>query len=180
MDEEDPAAFGIISKWLYTNVCKLPKYDADEGSEPYFMHLATVYAAAEKYGITHLKNDLIELLFDFKKSLPNAKPPTFKVVSYVYGNTPQNSPLRKLLVVWFTWHINLKFYIHEGAADLLNLVPDFAADLACSLGSKMHNSQTSSPLNGTPDIYYETVRGTSKEDQDDKSNTDGVPIPEPG
>lgn len=66
LDDDDAAAFGIITEWLYTKKCKLPQYTQDHGSEPYFMSLATVYAAAEKYGMMKLKNDLIDLLFLFK------------------------------------------------------------------------------------------------------------------
>ena len=169
LDEDDPQAFRIITQWLYTDRCRLPKYNANSGSGTYFMNLVTVYAVAEKYSIVLLKNELINQLIDFKKIKPMPKPPPTKVVSYAYSTTPATSPLRQLLVAWYTWHIDLSFYTYDSTPEILSSMPDFAADVACSLGSKLKGVVKSSPFDGDPTIYHEDIRSAADESRKEEN-----------
>ena len=126
-------------------------------SEAYFMRLAEVYAVAEKYEITGLENSLINLVFRLKKASPRSKPPTFTVLNYVYDITPSNSPLRKLLVAWYTWHVDAMWYGTEDSFKTLYDIPEFAVELACSNGRRMGGLVKSSPLYGKSELYHEGI-----------------------
>ena len=126
-------------------------------SEAYFLRLAEVYAVAETYEITELKNTLIDLVFRLKRASPKPKPPTSTVLTYVYNTTPTNSPLRRLLVAWYTWHVYATWYDTEDCLETLYEVPEFAAELACSNGRKMSGLIKSSPLYGKSEAYHEGV-----------------------
>ena len=124
-------------------------------SEVYFMRLAEVYAAAEKYEIMGLKNALVDLVFHLKKADPKPKPPASAVLTYVYSTTPTNSPLRRLLVAWYTWHVDVTWYDTEDSLTTLYEIPEFAAELACSNGRRMNGITKSSPLHGKSKFYHE-------------------------
>lgn len=118
------------------------------------MRLVNVYAAAEKYAMVDLKNDLIDLLFRLKRAEPKLKPPPCAAISYSYNCTPRRSPLRKLLVAWYTWHVDKEWYGYETTPDMLSEVPDFAVDLLCSMGQKIDKA---SPFDGKSDVYHELI-----------------------
>ena len=123
--------------------------------EPHFTRLTSIYVTAEKYCMTELKNEIIDLLFRFRRASPRPKPPSTDIISYIYGNTPSNSPLRQLVVDWYTWHVNKEWYQQDTTRVTLREYPDFAVDLACSMSLKANGVTKSSPLDGRSDIYKE-------------------------
>ena len=146
-----------------------PPAQDSHSSEPFLMQLATVYATAEKFGILKLKNDLIDLLFRFRRADSIPKPPSSNTVSYFYSTTPPKSPLRKIFVAWYTWHVNQAWYGHSSTPDILSEMPDFAADLACSMALKNGGLPKSSPLDSKSYIYHEVSpqdRTTSDNDME--------------
>ena len=160
LEEDDVEVFAVITQWMYTKVCNLPDPCADEengGSEPYFMRVATVYAAAEKYGIVMLKNALVDSIFSAAQSHPRPRHPTLKVTTYIYNTTPLGSPLRKLMVAWQTWHAFRSWYEFENTPARLAEIPEFAADLACSMGMRHYGYVKSSPFTGKSDVYHEQM-----------------------
>lgn len=123
----------------------------EDDFESYFMRLASIYVAAEKYCIVRLKNEALDLFFRFRRASPRPKPPSSDVISYIYGNTPENSPLRRLVVDWYTWHVNKEWYQQETTKAMLREHTDFAVDLACSA----NGVTKSSALDGRSDVYHE-------------------------
>ena len=127
----------------------------DEFSGTYFTRLTSIYVTAEKYCMIALKNEIIDLFFRFRRASPRPKPPSSDIISYIYGNTPSNSPLRQLVVDWYTWHVNKEWYQQDTTRVTLRECPDFAVDLACSMSLKANGVTKSSPLDGRSDIYHE-------------------------
>ena len=139
------------------------------------MRLVKVYATAEKYGMTSLKNELIDLLFTFRRASPRPKPPTSNIIDYVYDTTPTNSPLRKLLVAWYTWHVHKDWYADGTTPTMLSQTPEFAADLTCSMSLKANGMTKSSPLDGKSNAYHESDfkgRGSETETNDQDMTSD--------
>ena len=151
------------------------------------LRLAKVYAAAEKYGIIELKNTLIDLLFRMTRAIPRPKPPTYTVLRYVYNTTPTSSPLRSLLVAWYTWHIDATWYETNDILGTLYEIPDFAAELAYSNGTRMSGLVKSSPFYVKPEVYHEDVPKAASRERNGESGTelnltsspskDSIPMP---
>ena len=180
LEEDDVEVFAVITQWMYTKACNLPDICAEKevgGSEPYFMRVATVYAAAEKYGIVMLKNALVDSLFSAAQSQPRPRHPTLKVIGYIYSTTPPGSPLRKLMVAWQTWHAFRAWFEFENTPARLAEIPEFAADLACSMGMRHYGNVNSSPFTGKSDVFHEQMpksreqRVLSAEGMEDIGNT---------
>ena len=176
LDEDDVEVFAV----MYTKACNLPDPHANKengGSEPYFMRVATVYAAAEKYGIIMLKNALVDSIFSAAQSQPRPRHPTLKVIGHIYSTTPPGSPLRKLMVAWQTWHAFRAWFEFENTPARLAEIPEFAADLACSMGMRHYGNVKSSPFTGKSDDYHEQTpkskeqRVLPAEGMDDIGNT---------
>ena len=121
------------------------------------MRVATVYAAAEKYDIVMLKNALVDSIFSAAQSHPRPRHPTLKVISYIYDTTPPGSPLRRLMVAWQTWHAFRSWFEFENTPARLAEIPEFAADLACSMGMRHYGNFKSSPFTGKSDVYHEQM-----------------------
>ena len=127
----------------------------DDFSEPYFTRLTSIYVTAEKYCMIALKNEVIDLIFRFRRASPRPKPPSSDIVGVVYDNTPAESPLRRLVVDWYTWHVNKEWYQQDTTRAILRECPDFAVDLACSMSLRANGLTNSSPLDGRSDVYHQ-------------------------
>jgi hypothetical protein len=86
-----------------------------------------------------------------------ADPPQTSTVSYIYGNSIDKSPLRKLMVDWYAWHIDFDWYNGEDTKDVLCENPEFTADLAVTLAKRFVDPRQRSPLAGEAQIYYEEI-----------------------
>lgn len=166
LEEDDVEVFAVITQWMYTKACNLPDPCDKEnrGSEPYFMRVAKVYAAAEKYDIVMLKNALVDSIFSAAQVQPRLRRPTLRVIGYIYNTTPPRSPLRKLMVAWQTWHAfnSSIWFEQETTPARLAELPEFAADFLCSMGLRQYGNVKSSPFGGKSDVYHEQM-GKSKE-----------------
>lgn len=67
----------------------------------------------------------------------------------------------------------MKYYGHNSTPAVLNSIPYFAADVACSLGNKAYGAPRASPLDGKSDVYHENGEGS------DDGTADPGPAPEP-
>lgn len=153
----------LIAQQAYEALIPIKSSDEEAHlSDTYFVRLARVYATAEKYGITALKNTLLDLVFHLKRADAKPRPPTSNVLSYVYNTTPTTSPLRRLLVAWYTWHVDFRWYDTEDGLKTLYDLPEFAAELACSNARKMNGLIKFSPLYGKSEVYHEGVPCSGK------------------
>lgn len=146
LHEDDVEAFEQICQWLYTRACPTLQWDTFDQHSFFFRRITTAYAAAEKYGMAKLKNHLIDLLFSCQKCFPEAPHPEIENVKYVYDTTPTNSPLRRLMIGWFTWPVNRTISRIEVSPYTLSTVPEFAIDVACNAIHSLNSSGEKSPF----------------------------------
>ncbi len=92
-DEIDPVERMI--GWLYSAKIQLTSPVSSEAATERYWQLAKLNTLADKYDIVHLKNSIIDELYELRKS---SRVPRPQVIQYVYSNTTQQSPFRKLLV----------------------------------------------------------------------------------
>ena len=150
LEEDDPDIFGHIVQWLYRGKLEtLSKVEVDTGFD-YWMKLFQLYVLADKYGIRLLKNAVMDLLFQTRdrrknKETETHKPPQQSCVTYVYKNTAQGSQLRRFLVTYYVWHIQLEWYSLNKSVDWLESIPAFGAELAQAFA--LRATGASSPFN---------------------------------
>ncbi|KAL8852108.1 MAG: hypothetical protein Q9221_003038 [Calogaya cf. arnoldii] len=135
LGEDDADVFGHIVQWLYRGKLEtLSKTEADTGDD-YFMKLFQLYVLADKYAIVPLENAVMDLLFgaldrrgkDLKSKIH--RPPQEPHITYVYENSPQGSQLRRFIMVYYVWHINLDWYNENTTVEWLESNPSFGADV---------------------------------------------------
>lgn len=169
LPEDDKESVELMILWLYTKRLGLTIPVSAETSNECYMQLAKLNTLAEKYDICLLKNDIVNELFDLKKSSKNIKPPQILVVKHVYDNTPARSSFRKLMVAWYTYHINCAWYEEEDARreDLASISQDFAIDLALALGRRQKYPERKSPFTLLKERFHETATKEIDEDCED-------------
>ncbi len=138
--------------WLYTKEYDLSGYVTAEGIEERYLELARLYVLADKLGVGLLKNDIIDQLFNMKGLLIN--PPQSPPDSYIYANSTRRSAFRKLLVDWYTWHIDMNWYSAPGTLEYLSDLPELAIELAIALSQRVNNSRQSL-FSGKSSAVYE-------------------------
>ena len=158
-------AVNLFVEWLYTHCYALSSTDTSDENDKEYMELARLFVFAEKYVVVDLKNDIIDKLFQLH--VKDANPPQMPVVQYVYENTPMSSPFRQLLVDHYTWHIDLVWYGYEGTPPGLYENPEFAADLAVSLGKRLEGKHKSL-YDGKPSDLYAVQSTDSGQKEADK------------
>ncbi|WEW60202.1 hypothetical protein PRK78_005687 [Emydomyces testavorans] len=156
LPEDNPDTFERFLQWLYSGSFSLSGIATDEEVDERYLQLSELYVLADKLEVPHLKNDVIDELFVMKRH-PD-KPPQAEVISYVYENTGEKSPLRKLMVAWLVWHVDFKWYTTSSAPAFLSQCPEFAADLAVALARRYIDFNALSPFNEPAEkCYKETV-----------------------
>jgi len=88
-DEEDEP-FRLFVGWLYSSHIITPEQESDLGN------LFDLYLMGEKWAITGLIKDVLEAVRKWYRLSETY--PGLRRVQYVYANTDQESPMRKLLV----------------------------------------------------------------------------------
>lgn len=169
LEDDEPEAFENICQWLYNKACELPPTNIGEGYSPFLWSVAKSYAAAEKYGMVALKNYLIDRFFVFGASLKSLRSPAPTIVQYVYRQTPTKSPLRRLFVAFYVWKSNPGWYEHDYTRRLMRTIPDFAIDLACTMGTVIHDFPANNPFEGSSHIYHEVMSPTEHGQDNDQS-----------
>lgn len=156
LPEDDLDTFKRFLSWLYTKKYALSACGASVLTEERYLQLAKLHVLADKLGVSTLKNGIIDRLFEMKK-LPSTRSPQQSTITYVYANSARGSAFRKLLVDWYTWHIDFKWYNDLGSLDVLLDVPDFAAEVARALGGRLADPQQRSLFLGKSSNLYERV-----------------------
>ena len=139
LPEEDPEIFDGLARWLYTNRIVLETETAKQSKEKaqaWYLHVAGIYIAADKYDILDLKNAAIDQCYDFLIQDTLAGPRN-QVIDYVYENTTPKSKFRRLLAEGFVWHVDLDVYSNKYALTYLRgRSTDFVADVLVSMAKR--------------------------------------------
>ncbi|KAK4695923.1 hypothetical protein P7C71_g1920, partial [Lecanoromycetidae sp. Uapishka_2] len=94
LSEDDPEVFKRFQLWVYTDKV-LEKGEAY--GDISWTTLIELYVFGSIRGITDLQNAVVDILIDKSKS--DNEVPTGDL-QYIYNNTPEGSPLRRLLIDW--------------------------------------------------------------------------------
>jgi len=87
-EEDDP--FRLFVGWLYSSAIIPPEEESDLGN------LFDLYLMGEKWSIAGLVKDVLEAVRKYYRTTETY--PGLRRVQYIYANTDQESPMRKLLV----------------------------------------------------------------------------------
>lgn len=156
LPDHDKDSVGRMIQWLYTRKFELTFPVSSETSGECYMQLAKLNTLADKYDIYLLKNQIVDELFDLTKPPRNFKPPQISVTKYVYDNTTEGSSFRKLLVAWYVYRIDLKWYDCDTTkATLAEVSQDLAIDLAVALGVRQKYPERPNPFTLPSTFYHE-------------------------
>ena len=139
---------------MYFRSLGLTEVTSLDTSEECYWQLARLYTLADKFDVRLLKESIIDELFAIG-SKPELWPPQPDVVTYIYENTTEQSPLRELMVGWYVWHIDQDWYTLSGSRAFLADTPMFAADVAIAMSRKAEDPSLKSPISSEPFSYYE-------------------------
>ena len=157
LPDDDKHSVRRMILWLYTKQIELTIPVSDETSKECYMQLAELNTLADKYDICLLKNQIVEELFGLINRAKYNKPPQMSVVKHVYDNTTTGSSFRKLMVAWYAFDIDFKWYDNETTRNLLLDTPqEFAIDLIMELGARQAHPDRVSPFELPASVFHET------------------------
>ncbi|KAL8785470.1 MAG: hypothetical protein Q9195_008613 [Heterodermia aff. obscurata] len=144
LPEDDPATMDKLIQWIYFG-----RYSIDmesktksldqlcESLNTLLMPFATLYVAADKYGIIELKNHAIDRMFDLAMQTKDGMATIHEdLIEYIYKNTITGSTLRKLLVEWHVWLVPWYFTNHWTENQVRNHV-DFTVDVLAQFEARV-------------------------------------------
>lgn len=138
LPEEDPEIFDNLIQWIYAK--RFPFYIRDHAESSYVMatvmHLAILYAAADKYDILELKNDVIHQLWILSDKTTRDVEIVDKIIEVVYANTVAGSRFRKLLVQWQANSAGSNSFAQKNMKKLVRDYPEYAADLLAQISKR--------------------------------------------
>lgn len=156
LPDDDKDSVGRLISWLYTKKFELTVPTCYQTSDECYIQLAKLNTLADKYDICLLKNRIVDELFGLQKGPNNIRPPQIPTVKYVYDNTTTGSSFRKLMVAWYTFHINVNCYDKETTRALLAETPqEFTVDLVMEFGARRGHPDRSSPFTLPASVFYE-------------------------
>ena len=157
LPDDDKDSVGRMIQWLYTRKIELTTPVSKETSEECYMQLAMLNTVADKYDIFLLKNHIVDELVDLTKSPRNFQPPPMPVVTYVYNNTTGASSFRDMMVAWYAYGIDLKWYeLDNTKMRLAEASQGFAIDLVVVLAARLKYPKRPRPLSLPSSSYHET------------------------
>ena len=156
LPEDDKDSVERMIQWLYTRKFELTFPVSSETSGECYMQLAKLNTLADKYDIYLLKNQIVDELFGLTKPPGNSHPPDISIIKYVYDNTTEGSSFRKLLVAWYVYGIDFKWYDSDTTkATLAEASQEFAIDLVVALGVRQKYPERPSPFTLPSTVYHE-------------------------
>lgn len=136
LPEDDAQVFDNLIQWLYSgkllNIAQSAVKESREQADKLYLQLALLYVTADKYIIHELQNHVMSYICKLKQ-VHRPVPPGPNVINYIYNNSAQNSPFRRLLVQWYVWTVPLSIYSQPSMLEWLRAKSDFAADLVVEL-----------------------------------------------
>lgn len=154
LEDEEPDVVEHMIRWLYSGKIHLIKAVSSQTAHSCYWQLAKLNTLADKYDMVHLKNSIVDELYKLREPPADNYPPALDVITYLYANTTKTSPFRKLVVAWYSLHIKLEWYDGTTQAELA-AVPDFAADVAVALSTRIQYPNRGSAFKSNKSVYYE-------------------------
>ena len=155
LPDDDVESFEQMAHWLYTKDLGLPKPVTEETTKQCYWQLAGLNTLADKYEMTSLSNIIVDELFELYGHSINTIPPHMDVITYVYENTTEKSSFRKVMVAWYVWRIDYRWYKQASTRDFILELPEFAADLAIALTLRAGFTTEKNPLTGSSSDHHE-------------------------
>lgn len=152
LPEDDADTVHRFVQWIYFKSYGLPKDHAEQ-----FMQLARLYVFANKVLACLLKNDIIRALFHLQS---RDAIPQMPVIAFAFEHMPEHSPFRKLLVDWYTWHVDLAWYGKSLGKEALEMVPAFTVELTSRLAERIRTNK-GSLFRDKEELYFESTEGKS-------------------
>jgi hypothetical protein len=150
LPEDDADTVDRFAQWVYFKSYGLSK---DHGEQ--FMQLARLYVFANKVLAYLLEDDIIRALFYLQTQ---GVTPQMSVIAFAFEHMPEDSPFRKLLVDWYTWHVDFAWYGKSLGKKALEMVPAFTVELASRLAERIRTGQIS-PFKGKVESYFKATKG---------------------
>lgn len=101
LEKEDVTVFKHFQYWLYSRAILMTETSTNDIE---WIVLVDLYVLGETRGIPQLQNDAID---GFISKYATLRWTPLDQICRIYENTPENSPLRRLLVDWSVSHCNL-------------------------------------------------------------------------
>ena len=147
--EDDVDTFERFIEWVYTKSFSLASNDTNEELDVHYLTLARIFILADKLQVLSLKNKAILIMF---QSAQNAKwLPGCDVLKYIYDKTQEKCGLRRLVVAFYVWKVDYKWYDQDNCVGDLLTMRDFPAELALALAQRISQSERSNPFKSDAD-----------------------------
>lgn len=176
LPEDDAEDFERIVQWLYCKNFELPPFTGERCREDRncFIKLAKLYVVADKYGIVHLKNKVMDQWCNLRTR--TRQKPCMTVVNYIYENTMPPSKLRDAIVAEYAWNIHFDFYPVKTSRYALQENPEFAVDLVVAMSGRIQHDETN-PFHLGSIRFHDTVlgiEGVSENREESRSEARGL------
>lgn len=146
LPEDDPLVVDCFTKWLYFN-----SYDLPSTPRAGFALLIKLYIFADRCFADRLQEDIIRVLFHCYRE--GWTPPP-SAIQLVFEQAPETSPIRRLMVDWYAFHVDLKSLQTPKASTLFETVPQLARELIPRMAERIMYPSIK-PLHGNPETYFE-------------------------
>lgn len=172
--EDDVHAFEHFVRWLYQGNVGIHLEGEIDLLRVRLRELYNVYLLADKYNVSPLKNDIMEILFDAvkadrvksrNKGVLCPRRPRKHDMEHVYSNTVQCSPLRKFVIACYTWLVNLQCYTDGSFSDWLRRNPEIATDLAIGFASRLQGGKDPFAKGQDASVFLELSESDGGSDQ---------------
>lgn len=158
LPDHDVESVERMIQWLYNKQYELVKWSSENGritATTRYWQLAKLNTLADKYNIIGLSNNIIDQLYILRSKRCS---PRLDVAGYVYDNTTESSSFRKLLIAWYVWEIDMKWYQDAEVREWLLDVPELAVDLAIAFGIKASDPLQKKPFSNNKSTYYHQIK----------------------
>ena len=154
--DDNAALMDVLVQYLYAPESRLNTIGT-------IMQLLRLYALADKYDIVRVKNKIcedVQLSLVYQRSLSAtgklcSAQPQKSAVKFVYENTTSKTPMRRLLVDWFVWGVDLTWFSNEENRSWLLSVPEFAVDVCAVLSWDSDKKAKARPFTNEMSVYLE-------------------------
>ena len=173
--EDSVQTFEVFVEWLYSRVYDLElvmepdedSLDMDDDDDMEFATFAALYSFAEKYDVKDLKQGMTRALHERLKGSPQCT--NVLGISKIWDVTGKESGLRKLLLDYFVWGIDLEWFSWPSILEWLEESPQVAADLVKTFAAVKDQDDNVNPLQQEPSSYY--YDDEDKDIVDDRSSS---------
>ncbi|KAI4119036.1 MAG: hypothetical protein LQ345_001007 [Seirophora villosa] len=174
--EGNDTVFENFIQWLYRRKLDVSWPDDKQSSKTMYLDLLNLYILADKYNIGSLMDQIMAALFNAVRHRTQTRTrclrlPPLDVVAHVYLHSARGSKLRRFVTACFSWFQDLKY--HEGYSEVLAELPEFAADLAVALISRLGGAADPFLCDGSCFLVSTNTDAQSKPNTQSSSNDTG-------